>query len=138
MTLYSEVLNYTGRTENASTVLSTAESLREAVDKTWTGRWFKRVWLGNESMGLGWRGDEQDGVMWTETQSRAILGGIPQLHLNRTAELVETISQLSITPSPIAAINAGPKLMSDKGKGYGGKALLIWHALVNVKFIFST
>jgi hypothetical protein len=120
LTLYSEVLNYTGRADNASTVLSTAESLREAIDKTWTGRWYKRVWLGNESMGLGWRGDEQDGVMWTETQSWSILGGIPQLRLNRTTELVETIFQLVIKPSPIAAINAGPNLMSDKGKGYGG------------------
>eukprot|EP00118_Oscarella_pearsei_P006659 m.30539 g.30539 ORF g.30539 m.30539 type:complete len:904 (+) comp31353_c0_seq2:169-2880(+) len=121
--LYEEVLRYTGSTSNSSDVQETVAALRKAVSQTWTGQWFKRAYLGDESRGLGWRGDDQDGVMWTETQSWALLGGVPQMELNRTASLVDTIYNLSVKPSPIGPINAGPKRMEDKGMGYGG----VWY-----------
>ncbi|GAG59795.1 unnamed protein product, partial [marine sediment metagenome] len=42
---YAEMLNFYGDNDTAGEALEYANSLRNAILKQWTGRWFKRAWL---------------------------------------------------------------------------------------------
>jgi len=86
--------------------------------------WYKRAWLGDAYPG-GWLGSAEvsgDGLLWTETQSWALLSGAPHASGSpgRAQTLVELLQTVSQGPSPIGAINTSPDVTVDGGVGYGG------------------
>lgn len=70
-----------------------AEAHREAIKQTWTGRWFKRAWLGSRT---GWIGEKN---IWMEPQPWALLSGATDKE--RTAILVESIDKMLQQPSTL-------------------------------------
>ena len=130
---YGRMLDFTGRPEPANAARATAEAQRQAVRKQWTGRWFRRAWLGEE---LGWAGEKQ---LWLEPQPWAIVGGSAiqeQVHT-----LVATIDELNRRPSPSGALlqsQPDPTMKDEPGVGTNGgifaaiSGTLVWAlALVN-------
>ena len=135
---YAEALKLVGgQPQRVAEVLKLASGQRAAVARAWSecpagahagvGGWYLRAWLGDDEM--GWRGQcggpalpgqPKGGSMWTETQSWALLGGVPDLVHNRTDGLLETIEKLARQPSPIGALNVPPSPMEDVGTSYGG------------------
>ncbi|HUK89544.1 MAG TPA: hypothetical protein VLZ81_04020, partial [Blastocatellia bacterium] len=82
-----------------------AEEHRKAAARQWTGKWFRRAWLGQAQ---GWLGEKG---LWLEPQPWAIIGGAADDALAR--ELVRTLVELLRRPSPIGAIqlnNSGDML----------------------------
>src|SRR6266567_3520487 len=73
-----------------------AEEHRKAVQDQWTGKWFRRAWLGPT---LGWLGEKG---MWIEPQPWAVIGRACNEEQTRT--LVQTIDQELRSPSPIGAV----------------------------------
>jgi hypothetical protein len=61
--------------------------------------------------------------MWTETQSWALLGGVPQGTPGRADALVAQIARAATAPSPFGALNTVPDTTTDGGVGYGG----VWY-----------
>ena len=86
----------------ASQIRVKAEEHRKAVQDQWTGKWFKRAWLGPT---LGWLGEKG---LWLEPQPWAILGRVTTEEQTRT--LVEALDRELRKPSPIGAaqINDSP------------------------------
>jgi hypothetical protein len=86
------------------------------------GGWYRRAWLGGGGgPGTGWRGSpDTDGVLWTETQSWALLAGVPGGVPGRAEALVAQLDRAARAPSPIGAINTAPDATTDGGVGYGG------------------
>jgi hypothetical protein len=82
--------------ERVAAVRKSAASHRAAVQAQWTGRWFRRAWLGPQ---LGWLGSDD---LWIEAQAWAILGGAatPQ----QSSELARTMDEFLRQPSPIGAM----------------------------------
>ena len=122
-----EAANVTGAAPRAATARAAADAQRAAVAAQWApngttgGGWFRRAWLGGADAATGWRGaPETDGTMWTETQSWALLGGVPQATPGRAAALVAQVLHAASDPSPIGAINSAPDTTRDGGVGYGG------------------
>ncbi|MBO0911643.1 MAG: hypothetical protein J2P13_07595 [Acidobacteria bacterium] len=95
--VYALMLDYVG--ENAgfiSSIRQKAEEHRDAVQHQWTGKWFRRAWLGPE---LGWLGEKG---LWLEPQPWAIISGAA--NGEQTAALVQSIDQELRRPSPCGAI----------------------------------
>jgi len=92
---YATMLEFTGRPTLANEARTKAETQRQAVRQQWTGRWFRRAWLGE---GLGWSGEKQ---LWLEPQPWAIIGGCATTE--QTSTLVSAIDVLIREPSPIGA-----------------------------------
>jgi len=98
------VFNYYARMLTAagdSGVLSSpirvkAEEHRKAVQDQWTGKWFRRAWLGPT---LGWLGEKG---LWLEPQPWAIIGRAT--NGEQTRVLVEALDRELRKPSPIGAI----------------------------------
>ena len=133
--------NTTNATSRAAAVMAVGNAQRAATAAQWVSNgtvlsggngtdgddvlvtglesgWYRRAWMGTKD---GWRGSpETDGTMWTETQSWALLGQVPQETLGRTDALITQISRAARDPSPIGAINTAPDTTSDGGVGYGG------------------
>jgi hypothetical protein len=84
-----------------------AEEHRKAVQDQWSGKWFKRAWLGPT---LGWLGEKG---LWLEPQPWAILGRAASEEQTRT--LVETMNRELREPSPIGAvqINDSPERVAN-------------------------
>jgi hypothetical protein len=101
--------------------LSAAVSAQFVSNGTSGSGWYRRAWLGGANMNESWRGSpETDGTMWTETQSWALLSGVPSLVPNRSEALVDQITRAARDESPIGAINTVPDKTVDGGVGYGG------------------
>ena len=77
------------------------------MQKQWTGKWFRRTWLGPTQ---GWLGEKG---LWIEPQPWAILGGITTEEQTRI--LVKAIDEQLRRPSPIGAIqmNDSPDRISN-------------------------
>jgi hypothetical protein len=94
---YASMLTYTGVDAHfASDVRQKAEEHRDAVQKQWTGKWFRRAWLGPT---LGWLGEKG---LWIEPQPWAMIGGAASEE--QTGILVKAIDQELRRPSPIGAV----------------------------------
>ena len=124
---YAELLDSLGQTELSGAARAKSEAQRLAVRKQWTGRWFRRAWLGEE---LGWSGDKP---MWLEPQPWALLGGCATADQART--LVDALDQLARQPSPIGALlqsQPDPTMKDEPGVGTNGgifasiNGTLIW------------
>ena len=80
---------------------ATADKHRQAVRAQWTGRWFRRCWLGPK---LGWLGED---TLWIEPQPWAILSGAATPEQTRT--LLASMNEL-LRRGPIGATQ-----MSEQG-----------------------
>ena len=105
---YARMLRFIGDTSNASEAHAKAEAQRKAVRENWTGRWFRRAWLGPN---LGWTGDDR---VWLEPQPWAIIGDAATLE--QRATLVAALDEMVRRPSPIGAMimNKGEDLPSKR------------------------
>ena len=94
---YARLLAYAGDDERITTpIRQKAEEHRGAVRMQWTGRWFRRAWLGRSQ---GWLGEKG---MWLEPQPWALIARIPTPDQTRT--LVESIDQELRRQSPVGAM----------------------------------
>ena len=94
---YASMLTYTGvDAKFALEVRQKAEDHRDAVQKQWMGKWFRRAWLGPT---LGWLGEKG---LWIEPQPWAIISGATSADQN--TELVKGIDEQLRRPSPIGAM----------------------------------
>jgi hypothetical protein len=93
---YARMLTFIGDTANAAQARAYAENQRSALGVNWTGRWFRRAWLGPHE---GWTGENR---LWLEPQPWAIIGGAATLEQRRT--LVTALNELVRKPSPIGAM----------------------------------
>lgn len=97
---YAAVLRMRNDTGRAGAAAARRDALRGAVAAAYTGRWYKRVWLG--AANGGWAGDERDGDMWTETQSWAVLADVAP---SRVPGIVAEIDRSARAMSPVGATN---------------------------------
>jgi hypothetical protein len=94
---YATMLTYTGvDAKFASEVRQKAEDHRDAVQKQWTGKWFRRAWLGPT---MGWLGEKG---LWIEPQPWAMISGATSA--DQTTTLVKEIDEQLRRPSPIGAM----------------------------------
>jgi len=94
---YASMLTYTGvDAKFASEVRQKAEDHRDAVQKQWTGKWFRRAWLGPT---LGWLGEKG---LWIEPQPWAMISGATSS--DQTTVLLKAIDEQLRRPSPIGAM----------------------------------
>lgn len=94
---YARMLIYAGDDGSLATpIQSKAEEHRAAVRAQWTGKWFRRAWLGPAQ---GWLGEKG---MWIEPQPWALIAKIASEEQART--LVQSIDQELRRVSPIGAI----------------------------------
>jgi hypothetical protein len=93
---YGRMLNSVGDKEAAAEARAKAAAQRTAVQAVWTGKWFRRAWLGPN---LDWIGDDR---IWLEPQPWAIIGGVTSPEQRKT--LVESIERELRRPSPIGAL----------------------------------
>lgn len=124
---YARMLKFAGQTSAATEAQSLAKAHRDAVRRQWTGRWFRRAWLGEQ---FGWVGEKQ---MWLEPQPWAIIGGSATPEQVNT--LTSSINQLMRKPSPIGALlqsQPDPTMKDEPGTGTNGgifaaiNGTLIW------------
>lgn len=94
---YALMLTYAGDEGRISSgIREQAEKHRNAVQQQWTGKWFRRAWLGPTP---GWLGEKG---LWIEPQPWAMLSGAASEE--QTATLVQAIDQELRRPSPIGAM----------------------------------
>lgn len=94
---YATMLTYTGvDAKFASEVRQKAEDHRDAVQRQWTGKWFRRAWLGPT---LGWLGEKG---LWLEPQPWAMISGATSS--DQIFVLLKAIDQELRRPSPIGAM----------------------------------
>ncbi|MHB1936408.1 MAG: GH36-type glycosyl hydrolase domain-containing protein [Acidobacteriaceae bacterium] len=94
---YARLLDYTGGEADLQTeVGQMADKCRQAVQAQWTGRWFRRAWLGPHS---GWLGSQN---LWIEPQPWAIIGGAATSSQSR--QIVLDIDAMLRRPSSIGAL----------------------------------
>jgi Glycosyl hydrolase 36 superfamily, catalytic domain len=130
---YARMLDFTDRPDLAIDARAKAEAQRQVVRQQWTGRWFRRAWLGEE---LGWSGEKQ---LWLEPQPWAVIGGSATPEQVKT--LVAAMEELMRKPTPIGAAllsQPDPTMHNQAGVGTNGgtflaiNGTLIWAlALVN-------
>lgn len=130
---FATLLEFTGDSNLAKEARAKAETQRQAVRQQWTGRWFRRAWLGEE---LGWSGEKQ---MWLEPQPWAMIGGCATPE--QTSALIASLDELMCKPSPIGAplqSESDPTMHNAAGVGTNGgvfaaiNGTLVWAlALVN-------
>jgi len=110
---YARLLTYAGDEDRATTPIRVvAEQHRAAVREQWTGKWFRRAWLGPT---LGWLGEKG---MWIEPQPWTLISRITDDEQTRT--LVQSIDQELRRVSPIGAV----QLTSGPDQGTRGA----WHS----------
>jgi hypothetical protein len=98
---YARMLGYAGDGEHViAPIRVIAEQHRAAVRGQWTGKWFKRAWLGPAN---GWVGEK---CMWMEPQPWALISRITDEQQTKT--LVQSIDQELRRPSPIGAFQLTP------------------------------
>jgi len=79
--------------EEVNTII---KAQKEAVQKQWNERWFKRAWLSDS---YGWVGEDR---LWLEPQPWTIIGEIADT--DQRTELLKAIDGLLRKPSPIGAM----------------------------------
>jgi len=99
---YARLLTAAGDSARATEVRAKADEHRKASRLQWTGKWFRRAWLGPT---LGWLGEN---TLWLEPQPWAILGHVTTP--DETRALVHTLDEGLRKPSPIGAMqmDTGP------------------------------
>jgi Glycosyl hydrolase 36 superfamily, catalytic domain len=127
---FARTLEYLGETKHAEEAHFKAAAQRDALRAQWTGRWFRRAWLGPQ---LGWLGDEHD-QLWLEPQTWAIICGATTRE--QSATLVRAVDELLRVPSPIGA------MIRSKGTAYPGKPIGTWEnggvwASINATLIWA-
>jgi len=127
--LYSEALALSGAPQDhVAAAAAAGEAQRAAVNAAaWATNasgvgWYKRAWLSTAYPGEWLGAADNDNLLWTETQSWALLGGVPQASEDsgRAQALVGLLNAAVRDPSPIGAINSAPDRTVDGGVGYGG------------------
>ena len=111
---YARMLRFAGDDGRIATpIQSKAEEHRAAVQKQWTGKWFRRAWLGPT---LGWLGEKG---LWIEPQPWALIGRAASEDQART--LIQSMDRELRQASPIGAmqLNDSPDRGAQKG---------IWHS----------
>ena len=94
---YARMLTYAGGDERITTpIRKKAEEHRAAVRAQWTGKWFRRAWLGPKE---GWLGEKG---LFIEPQPWAIIGATASQEQTRT--LVQNIDRELRRVSPIGAV----------------------------------
>jgi hypothetical protein len=94
---YARMLAYAGEEDRVTTpIRKKAEEHRAAVRKQWTGKWFRRAWLGPTQ---GWLGEKG---LWIEPQPWAIIGATASE--DQTHTLVQSMDQELRRVSPIGAV----------------------------------
>ncbi|HUK48139.1 MAG TPA: hypothetical protein VLW06_11130, partial [Terriglobales bacterium] len=94
---YARMLTYAGDDGAISQpIRQKAEEHRSAVQQQWTGKWFRRAWLGPN---LGWLGEKG---LWLEPQPWAIIGSAASE--DQTLTLVQSMDEQLRRPSPIGAM----------------------------------
>ena len=94
---YALMLTYSGvDSALASEVRQKAEAHRDAVQKQWTGKWFRRAWLGPT---LGWLGEKG---LWISPQTWAMISGATSS--DQATVLLKAIDQELRKPSSIGAM----------------------------------
>ncbi|MEJ2010031.1 MAG: hypothetical protein P8Z30_18060, partial [Acidobacteriota bacterium] len=104
---YAQVLAYAGgESAFVAGVRRHADANRQAVRRQWTGKWFRRAYLGPT---LGWLGEKG---LWVSPQPWAIIGGAAGQA--ETRELVQVVDEELRHPSPIGAlqISKSPDMIS--------------------------
>lgn len=104
---YGRMLAYIGENSAADQARAQAEAQRKAVQAVWTGKWFRRAWLGPS---LDWIGDDR---IWLEPQPWAIISSATTPE--QRATLVDSIDRELREPSPIGA------MILNKGEETPGK-----------------
>ena len=98
---YARMLTYAGDQDGVTAPIRViAEQHRAAVRQQWTGKWFRRAWLGPE---MDWLGEK---CMWIEPQPWTLIGRIADPEQAKT--LVQNIDEQLRRPSPIGAIQLTP------------------------------
>jgi hypothetical protein len=93
---YARLLNYAGGDPAVvAGIRRRAEEHRKAVQQQWTGKWFRRAWLGPSQ---GWLGEKG---LWLEPQPWTIIGGVTTEE--QTRALVRVLDQELRRASPIGA-----------------------------------
>ena len=122
---YAAMLTYAGiDADLAEEACQQAEQHRKAVRAQWTGRWFRRAWLGPS---LGWVGEDS---LWIEPQPWTIIGGVASSEQAR--ELARSMDELIRRPSPIGAmqISKGSRTAEAAGAKIGtGEDGGVWPSL---------
>jgi Glycosyl hydrolase 36 superfamily, catalytic domain len=97
---YARMLAYVGDDERITTpIRRKAEEHRVAIRAQWTGKWFRRAWLGPAH---GWLGEK---CIWIEPQPWAIISRTASEEQTRI--LIESINKELRSISPIGAIQLG-------------------------------
>ncbi len=116
----------------AATALRDAEHHRQATTKTWTGKWFKRAWLGSAT---GWLGEKN---IWLEPQPWALIAEATDAQI--APILVDSIDKMLRQPSTIGAMqqNGPGENMTNGHKRPLGMSVNggVWPAL-NVTLIWA-
>ena len=101
---YARMLRTAGGSGDLATeAAATAEKSRQAARAQWTGKWFRRAWMGPT---IGWLGES---TLWIEPQPWAILSGITSATQSR--ELAQTMNAvLRGGPLGAAQMGAGPDM----------------------------
>ncbi|MFX1332115.1 MAG: GH36-type glycosyl hydrolase domain-containing protein, partial [Promethearchaeota archaeon] len=127
MKLYGQLLTYMGETNLAQESRDFAEMQREAVNKQWNGKWFKRAWLSND---IGWIGAD---VMWLEPQPWAIIGGATSkdqadILLRSIDDLARSFSKHGavILSKPMEQMAGDPGIGTNAGVWPSINGTLIW------------
>jgi hypothetical protein len=124
---YGRMLAYIGDNTAAGQARTQAEAQRKAVQAVWTGKWFRRAWLGPS---LKWIGDDR---IWLEPQPWAIIGSATTPE--QRATLLASIDRELRKPSPIGAmiLNVGedtpgkrPGILENGGIWPSINGTLIW------------
>ena len=124
---YGRMLDYVGENTAAQEARDKAAVQRKAVQAVWTGKWFRRAWLGPN---LDWIGDDR---IWLEPQPWAIIGGATSPDQRKT--LVASIHEQLRKPSPIGSmiLNIGedtpgkrPGILENGGIWPSINGTLIW------------
>lgn len=93
---FVEVLNFAGMPHLVEEVKNNIKAQKQAVQKQWNERWFKRAWLSDS---YGWVGEDH---LWLEPQPWTIIGKIADL--TQRHSLLKAIDRLLREPSPIGAM----------------------------------
>lgn len=104
---YARLLTYAGGEPGlAADIRRKAEEHRKAVQQQWTGKWFRRAWLGPSQ---GWLGEKG---LWLEPQPWAIIGGVTTEQ--QTRALVQILDQELRRASPVGALqlNKSPDMIA--------------------------
>lgn len=98
---YARMLAYSGSEDRVTAPIRiAAEQHRAAVRGQWTGKWFRRAWLGSD---VGWLGEK---CLWLEPQTWALISRIASDA--QTRMLLQTIDEQLRRPSPIGAFQLTP------------------------------